>query len=435
MARDLFEEYGVEPPKGKRKPVDVFEEENISIPKKKQRFKGIGHDIYETFAEPLRHPISSAIDTLAGLGSETYGLGKQALKLPFEALSGHIPRLTKNIAQGFENFVNTPATIAGYLGKHGIGFPEDIAEKSHIKVNPFEMGEQQQGDVFAQGLPSLAALGPLGEAGQLSQTGRLGARGLSGAGIGITQNQNPITTALMNSIIPSSVEKTPGFTNKAIAKKLSDDKAMAIQEANQNYNNWFNKAKQYGVKNIGRPNIMGGDIVKHSVPKHHEALIKFFDDPTLENAHWAQSDLGFLKRHLENVAKKQDLTSTQHNTLKNVIEAQNRLKQVMFNEKNLKKHPEMEKEYNQLSSNYAENVVPLKGIEELTNYENKSLNVNNLIKSLLNNDEFMLGIGKKYPQLQINKALRSKPAKIIGGSLLGGALGGLGFEQGKKFIR
>jgi hypothetical protein len=429
MDRDLFKEYGI-----KAEPVDIFKKEGISQPGKKG-WKGVRHEIYESIAEPLRHPLTSAIDAAAGLGSETYGLGKQALQLPFDAIRGHVPRLTKNLAQGFENFVNMPANIAGYLGKHGIGFPEDIGEKAHIKVNPFEMGEQQAGDVLAQGLPSLAVLGPLGEAGQLNQLSRAGARGLSGASIGLTQNQNPIHTALLNAAIPAAIEKTPGFTNKAIANTLSKDKKIATQEAAQKYNKWFNQAREYGVNKIKRPNIMAGDIVTHSVPKHHEALVKFLNEPTLEHAHWAQSDLGFLKRHLENIAKKQDLTSTQHNTLKNVIQAQNRIKQSMFNEKNMKANPKMQEQYNQLSGDYAQNVVPLKSLQELSEYEQKKLKPNKLIQSLLNNDEFMLGIGKNYPQIQINRALRSKPAKIIGGTLLGGSLGGLGFEGGRKLIQ
>lgn len=429
MARDLFEEYGV-----KATPIDVFEKEGIRESPKKG-LKGIGHDIYETFAEPVRHPISSVIDALSGLGSEAYGLGKQAIKLPFEALSGHVPRLTKNIAQGFENFVNTPANIAGYLGKHGIGFPEDIAQRAHIKVNPFEMGEQEAGDVFAQGLPSLAALGPLGESGNLGSAARIASRGASGAAIGLTQNQNPILTGLLNAGIPEAVSRRPGFTNKAIANKLLSDKKMEIQKASEGYNNFFNEAKKIGVGEIKRPNISAGDIVRHSQPKHHEALIKFLNDPTLENAHWAQSDLGFLKRHLENVAKKQDLTSTQHNTLKNVIEAQNRIKQSMFNEKNIKNSPELENNYNQLSHEYLEHVIPYKELEELNEYESKNLTTNNLIKSLLKNDTFMLGLAKKYPQIYLNKALRSTPSKVAATSALGGVLGGLGFQEGKKLIR
>lgn len=420
---------------------EVSQAKNQGSHKNNTGLKGIGHDIYETFAEPVRHPVSSAIDALSGLVSETYGLGKQVTGLPFqtikaamspiEELPNKIPRLTKNLAQGFENFVNTPANIAGYLGKKGIVFPEDIAERAHIKVNPFNMGEQREGDVFAQGIPSLAALGPLGEAGQLGNIGRTVARGAAGAGIGATQNQNPLQTALLNSTIPAIVAKTPGFTNKAIAKQLSQNKASAIEEARQNYNNWFQKTREVGADKIERPHIMAGDIVNHSQSKHHAALEKFLDDPTVENAHWAQSELGFLKRHLEKVGERQDLTPTQHNTLKNVIQAQNRIKQSMFNEENIKSKPELEQEYNQLAGDYAENVVPLKGLQELSDYENKKITRNNLIKKLLSNDEFMLGIGKKYPQIQINRALRSRPAKMIGK----GILAGLGFEEGRKFIR
>ncbi len=43
----------------------------------------------------------------------------------------------------------------------------------------------------------------------------------------------------------------------------------------------------------------------------------------------------------------------------------------------------------------------------------------------------MLDLGKEYPELQLNKALHSKVAKILGSTALGGA----GFETGRKLIR
>lgn len=387
MGRDLFEEYGI-----KKKPVDIFKQENISFSPETKGFKGIASDAFNKAIETAMN-IPSALINLPG---EVYGAGKQAVTEPKRAL--------QNVGAGFgelgHNILSVPGNIRDYLAKKDIvsenspsfRLPEAVLPKDYNYAEALGAQGEHAGDSLLRGLPSAAAAAPFASA---------------------------------------IASKIPGITNKSIAKKLSIDKRAAINEAGERYNDFFNKAKNYGVNEIERPSINAGDIVKHSQPKHHEALIKFFNDPTLENAHWAQSDLGFLKRHLESVRKKQDLTSTQHNTLKNVIEAQNRLKSNMFNQKNMLKNPEFEKEYNQLSKNYTENVVPYKQIEELSDFENKKLKPKNLIKSLLNNDEFMLGLGKRYPELMVNKALKSNISKFLGA----GVLSGLGFEEGRKFIK
>ena len=103
----------------------------------------------------------------------------------------------------------------------------------------------------------------------------------------------------------------------------------------------------------------------------------------------------------------------------------------MFDHEKMKKAPELEKTYNELSQDYAENVVPYRQLTPLNKYESKKLTANNMIKELLANDEFKLGLGKKYPQIQVNRALRSGIAKKLGTGLLAG----LGFEEGRRFIK
>ena len=389
MARDLFEEYGI---KAKRKPIDVFEQEGISFTPESKGFKGIASDAFNKAIETAMNIPSS----LMALPGEVSGIQQQAYHDP--------QRVLKNIGGGLgelgHGILSAPGNIRDYLARKDIlsekapsfRLPESILPKDYNYAEALGVKGEQPGDALLQALPSAAAAAPFAEA---------------------------ITARI------------PGITNSAIANRLSADKSAAIKQAGEGYNQFFNKARNYGVEEIERPNIMAGDIVKNSQPKHHKALLKFLDNPTLENAHWAQSDLGFLKRHLEGVDKKQGLTSTQHDTLKNVIQAQNRIKERMFNEKQMVKNPEFEQEYNKLSGDYAQNVIPYKQLDELSDYEGKRLKANNMIKSLLNNDEFMLGLGRKYPQIQLNRALRSKPAKWLG---KGVALG-LGFEGLSKLLK
>lgn len=86
---------------------------------------------------------------------------KQAVSLPYEALTGNIPRLTKNIAKGTENTLNIPSAIASYLGEKQIINPA-IGEAIHIPEHGYGLEEQQPGDVLAQNLPNLLPISPKG---------------------------------------------------------------------------------------------------------------------------------------------------------------------------------------------------------------------------------------------------------------------------------
>jgi hypothetical protein len=227
-------------------PDDVTEEEINSTLNPNQGWKGVAHDAYDTVANALKasytHPISSTIGAAAGLAQEGGGFAKQALLFPFEAASNlipgnewHAPRLTKNLAQGAENFVNTPSHISKYLEGKGI-VKAGRGEQGYQHINPFEMGEQQSGDVIAQGIPSMALFGPAGEAGALSHLGRVGARAASGAAMGASQNQNPLVTAFLGAAIPGiggEVPEMAGNLKSATKNKLNKVKENIKKPINE----------------------------------------------------------------------------------------------------------------------------------------------------------------------------------------------------------
>lgn len=224
----------------------------MSIKKKEEKegIRGIGKDIYESFAEPLSHPVETAKNLASGLISESLGLGKQAIKLPFEAVTGNVPRLTKNLAQGFEDFVNLPATAAGYLGKKGILFPEDIKQKSWINVNPFEMPkEQESGDIFAQGLPGMALTGPMAELAQLGRVPKALTRSAQAGAVAVSQEQNPIHAAIIANLLSGA----PALGNKL--KRTSIEKKLNLEEQNlADIENILKQKEAYASHNFGSKN-------------------------------------------------------------------------------------------------------------------------------------------------------------------------------------
>lgn len=354
---------------------------------------------------------------------------------------------TKGILQGLGDF----GASAGNLGLSGIeylfgltnnppgfNFPLPRIPHPHIvnehPESPLEEYSQDIGQLFSTaGIP----LGAVAKGAKASQAG-IGAlrkilQGAStGAALGYAGNEgNRGEAAAIGGVLGGAVPAVTVAGAKTIAKRLSQNKKLAEESAATAYNNFFNQARNEGVEYVKPPKIDTKDIVKHSQSRFHEALVNYLQDPTLEKAHWAQSDLGMLIRHLKDLDKRVGLASPQQTTLKNAIEAQQKIRANMFKETNLGSHPALADEYSTLSQEYAKNVVPYKQMQELTDYENKKLKPSKLIKSLLKNDEFMLGIGKEYPEILLNKAMNSKIAKLLGLS----ALGGVGFEGGRKFIR
>jgi hypothetical protein len=372
------------------------ENESPLYPNESKGIKGIASDAFHK-AMDAAIGIPSALMQLPG---EAYGAGKQILTEPKRAL--------QNIGSGFgelgHGVLNAPGNIRDYLEKKDIvshnapsfRLPESVLPKDYNYAEALGAEGNKPGDELLRGLPKGAALAPLAE------------------------------------IIPAITAKVPGITNSSIINQLSKHKAGAIENAKIGYNGLFNDVKNMGVDKVKIPEMQTSDIIKHSQPKYHEALKTYLNDPTFENAHWAQSDLGFIVRHLQKVDEKSGLSSTQHKTLKNALAAQNRLKKSMFENEAFEESPHLKNKYNELSGEYVKNVVPYKQLEELNDYENKRITPNKAIKSLLNNDEFMLGIGQRYkPQLLANKALRSNISKILGGSILSG----LGFEEGRRFLK
>jgi ribosomal protein S18 len=220
-----------------------------------------------------------------------------------------------------------------------------------------------------------------------------------------------------------------GISSKGIATKLSADKLASKQLAKKEYGKLFEDASKRGLGKIKVPKIDDKRIVENSMPRYHEALLDFKNNPTVESAHWAQSDLGALRRHLEKIDASRGLTSTEHKTLKEVISSQDKIKKSMFSGK-LEEHPDLANRYSKLSQKYKETVIPYENIRNLRKFEEGKLLPKDLVNLLRNDKEFRATLGSKYPQIKINQLLKGKVGKTIGT----GILGAIGFEGGKKLI-
>jgi arsenate reductase-like glutaredoxin family protein len=221
--------------------------------------------------------------------------------------------------------------------------------------------------------------------------------------------------------LKTAIKAIPAITTKGISKEVLAANDLAKQKYGKLYNKLFQEAETKGIKNLEKPKINFSLIEKNSLPKYHTALKEFKINPTVENAHKAQSDLGKLQRAMEKSNTVNPLTSSQHKTYREIVDAKNKIKESMF-----KGHPELSERYNKITHGYKSDVIPYSTNKALNLYKNGELTEKKLLQRLKNNDAFMLSVGKEHPGIKINQALKSKIAK----KAIGSVLTGVGFKKG-----
>jgi len=232
----------------------------------------------------------------------------------------------------------------------------------------------------------------------------------------------------------ASIARKVPLTAKGIMKQMSKHKKEAIQNAKTEYGGLFNEANQQGLTHVIPPKSALDNramITANSQSRHNRALNDYIQKPTLENAHWAQSELGSLERHMDAIADKNGLTPTQHKTLKAVKKARADIKKEMFSENALGSNPELGQKYQDLSNKYREEVVPYTRLEELTETEKKKMLPKNAVNKLLKDDQFMIELSRRYPGL----FLHTPGAKSVGKGALKVGAGIAGYEGVKKLIK
>lgn len=378
-------------------PKDLLAEYDEPKSSPSKGFLGNYADYAKGAALGIGQGLGDALASMANFPGDIYShfSGKEAgYHVPHPALQQYYPQGT---------WGNIGSTLGNFEGQ--VVAPGGVAFKALKAVN----------NPLSKALMGAAAGGLVGSA--ANEGDRLGS-GITGAALGTG-----------GSLASSIFRGMKGLSSKGIASKLSADKMAAKQLARKEYGKLFEDASERGIDKLKIPKIDEKRIVENSMPRYHEALLDFKKNPTVESAHWAQSDLGALRRHLEKIDSSRGLTSTEHKTLKEVMSAQDKIKNSMFSGK-LEDHPDLANRYTKLSQKYKETVIPYENIKNLRKFEEGKLLPKDFVNLLRNDKEFRATIGKNYPQIKINQLLKGKVGKTIGTGLLGA----IGFEGGKKLI-
>ena len=206
------------------------------------------------------------------------------------------------------------------------------------------------------------------------------------------------------------------LTDKAIIKDILGTKEKMQDLYETKYNELWKKAESKGLGGqlIEKPEIDIDVLRKYSPKKDIDAVEDFIKNPTLENSHFAKSDLLAIQRRLD---KMTTLRSAERKQAKAVSDAINNIQNNMFKTSEGLSDPELLNEYNSVQSGYRNEVVPYKN-KAINAYKNKELTDKELINSL-SRGKFAAQRGQ-YHGIQTKENIKK--------ALLGVGLGGGAYE-------
>jgi len=335
-----------------------------------------------------------------GLGSAQglADLGVSALNLPAQLLGSDKRIPHPNLEQYIDPEMSLPFMAGQFVGP-GLGKFAGIQKLNKI-ARP--LGKMGIGSDVARGAAVGYALGETGDEGEGRALGAI----LQGAGSGLG-----------------------GLRSKNLVNNVLADKKKINETYQKGYKELFDQAQKSGAQFTVRQKIAPilGREMKHS----RASLKKYRQDPSLENAHWLQSDLGKDIRALEGQPV---LSSEKLRALDVARKTQERMKSAIDRSFNTRARPDLTKRYHELTKGYGEEAVPYLSPnikKALSRYESGKANAKQTIKKLRGSSVFDEELSAKFPEIGLQSALK-KAGKV--GLYLGSAAAGAGYA-GKKAVQ
>lgn len=219
----------------------------------------------------------------------------------------------------------------------------------------------------------------------------------------------------------ASILNPTRLTHGNIAKEIVNAEKQQVKAHNKLYNNVWKEADKSGFNNVPfdqnilKPNI--DLITKYYPEKSTKMMDAFMKNPTLENAQKAQSDLGNLRRSLEEKSRTTPLLETEKNLHDALSRAEQHIEGNMFKNKSGQVNQGLKNQYDKVTNSYRENVVPYKYNSDIQAYKNKELLPKELVNRL-SRGEFAAKKGSSHRAIGIRNMLgpAATGAGILGGT-------------------
>jgi len=198
---------------------------------------------------------------------------------------------------------------------------------------------------------------------------------------------------------------TKDVLNTALANKLKYSGPKGI------YRTLFNDARTSGLggfQNLDVTKMNIPTLEKYTPRKPMEAIKAFADNPTLENAQAAVSQLGSIIRPLEN---RTTLEPFQKKQLQAAEKAKEHIQKNMFMDQSGKVDDKFLERHRKVQSGYAEDVIPYTTNKAIKDYKKGDITQKELIQKL-SKGKFAARKGSVHPEIARRKLI--KPAIKFG---------------------
>lgn len=294
------------------------------------------------------------------------------------ALQGHKGRASAQAMAGVtelgHNLLNFPRGIADYTSNRLNLLPKSVAEKV-----PYQ--KDISGDINQFfGEPDYAG-------GSLIRGAARNALNLMGAGK-VASTLNPMNLTVKN--IAKDVLNTAD-SNKKIYGNL--------------YDHLWDEADKKGFNNaLNDINIDMKTLKKFSPKKSIQAVVDFDNNPTLQNAHKAKSDLLRIQRDLNKLST---LRGAERQQLKAASDAIDSIQGNMFKNAAGELDQNMLNKYAKIQQGYASEVIPYKN-KAINKFKRNEISAKELVNSL-SKGEFAAKRGKHHPEIGFRNTFKDHP--------------------------
>ncbi len=382
---------------------------------------------------------------------------KSEKKPRFELVEDSNLNKANKVAEGFNNFIESsrlPAMAGGFLQGTGqtaasiANVPLQLLGKSvgkDLRIPHPDLGQYLPNDVMTNIAFGAGELGSVGGAG-LKAANLINKAGLSkipgisgaiarpveGAAVGAVLGEDKegnrgLGAALgaAGNAVVSAGKYAKSLLPEGMAKRILTGAKEEKEKYKELYGNFFKNAEKEGLgaSGITIPEI-NMKFISKSPTKYHQSVKDFFEKPSLETAHWAQSDLGKLARKLENQYERSGLTSSELKTLKAAQEGRSKIQNSMKQTLESSGDASHSKAYEELGHGYLNDVIPYEVTKE-----------GKAAKKFMKDLESSEVMAKKHPELAHGKMLKSLLKHIPAKYLIGGSLFGLGAAGGFKAFK
>jgi hypothetical protein len=324
------------------------------------------------------------------------------------------------------NLINFPGailnTVAGtHIPKAELPDWLNPSSSKNLGHSPMQNAMGAAGDLIGDVVTGGKAFNMLNKAAGVKATTSLAKRAALGAATGAgLSDSDQFGGRTLGGVLGGLAPLISGVSKSTIGKRAGELYSENKKDYKALYNKIFKEAEGMPIKDeLSVPKKLQErtedvkELFKNSKYKLGAGVKRFESNPTLKNAHDAQSDLGKIIRGFEERLKKgESLASGENTALKAARDMQKRIRGTMQQHFVKGGRQDLASEYGNTTQGYATKVAPLSG-KSMSKYQAGEGSAKKVAKDLLANNKFAESeLAKQIPGYGVKKAIHDIPTSV-----------------------